>query len=565
MESSLRNEKIRDGIAEAFLEAVCQFCNHPTLQYKWPRYIPQKISNPFWKCLEDNIHELLKGRAILRGHRHGPLWPISQLKKIEADFKDESGNPLVADLDEEMYLASEYAQEDIAVLKSLGLGVLKFDDVIARFQHDLNQPSSKSRFKSPETDDYWHTQTAKLLLRPFKEKWSESSTVAVRRLNCIPLQNGEWTAIADGAVFFPYTDGILIPTDLGLRIVDGKSITNPTREKLFITLGVKFASIQDITALILGRYKKESSSIGFETSLKDLCFLYSTYAPGKTVNLRESTSLWVFNHRDHRSHDEEDLYFQSDEEYGFQELMGSVLEVAPHNSGRTGSFIHPEYCKQIEIFAEKPGGSHSAFKAWLQECIGILKHPRLVDPKDLTQLSPIFQYIIDSRPDKLLGTLKAHWSSYEAMISTSLASTISNVKVRTNISSTPLGKTFIPSESLTNKCAEFLDIQKFPFLELENEPDTEGWRFLSKFHVGVELSLDFWLQILYYCSKSDGPFRYEIYEVIQRELWVGTSYEDLISVRYELSCILPLTHSAIYSESLLGHALGILSGVIILY
>ena len=523
MESSLRNKFILDDIAEAFLDAVRQFCNHPTLQYKWPRYAPQKISNPFWLRHKDKIHELLKGCAILRGHSHGPLRPISQLKQIGANFEDESGNPLVADLDEEMYLASEYPQEDIAVLKSLGLGVLKFVDVMARFRHDLKQPSPRSRFKSPETNDDWHTKTAKLLLRPFEEKWSTSDTDLVRGLVCIPLQNGEWTAITDGAVFFPHTDGILIPTDLGLRIVDGKSITNPTRKKLFITLGVTSASIQDITALILGRYKKESSSIGFETSLKDLHFLYSTYAPGKTVTLRESTSLWIFNHRDHRIHDEEDLYFQSDEEYDFQELMGSVLEVAPYNSGMVGSFIHPEYCKRIELLPGKRGGSHPAFKVWLQECVGILKHPRLVDPKDPTQLSPIFRYIIDSRPDKLLGTLKAHWSSYEAMMSTSFASTISDAKVRTNIGPTPLKETFIPSESLTVRCAEFLDIQEFPFLELENEPDTEGWKFLSKFHVGIELSLDFWLEILYYCSLSDGPFRYEIYEVIQRELWVGTS------------------------------------------
>lgn len=219
---------------------------------------------------------------------------------------------------------------------------------------------------------------------------------------------GSGQAITDGTVFFPRTDGILIPTDLGLRIIDEKSITNPTRRKLFVTLGVKSASIQDVRALILALYKKESSSVDFETSLKDLHFLYLTYPPGTTVKLRESTSLWVFNHRDHRIHDEEDLYFQSDEEYGFQELMGSALEVAPYNSGMVGSFIHPEYCKRIKLLSVKRGGSDRGFKAWLREYVGILNHPRLVDPKDPTQLSPIFQYIIEARPEKLLGTLNEH-------------------------------------------------------------------------------------------------------------------------------------------------------------
>ena len=214
---SHRNKDILDGIAEAFLDAVCQFCNHPTLQYKWPRYIPGKISNTFWERLKDKIHELLKGRAVLRGHSHGPLQPISQLKQIGEDFTDEFGNALVPDLDEEMYLASEYQQQDTAALVSLGLGVLGFDSVMERFRHDLEQPSSGSGFKSPETNEDWHTRTAKLLLRPFEEKWKTKGPDWVRGLACIPLQNGKWTAITEGAVFFPHTDGIILPTYLGLR------------------------------------------------------------------------------------------------------------------------------------------------------------------------------------------------------------------------------------------------------------------------------------------------------------------------------------------------------------
>jgi hypothetical protein len=560
-----RNKEILDGIAEAFLDAVFQFCDHPTLQYRWPRYIPLKISSLFWARLKDKIHELLTGRAVLRGNSHGPLRPINQLKRIPDLFKDEFGNALVADLDEEMYLASEYQEEDVATLVSLGLRAVSFVDAVARFRHDLEQPSFSSRFKSPETNDDWHTRTANLLLAPFEKKTSATIIDAIRRLECIPLQNGKWIAITDGAVYFPHTDAIPIPTYLGLNIVDKKSITNPTRKKLFVTLGVKSASIQTIRALVLGRYSQGNSAIDFETSLNDLHFLYSTHSPGITINLRESTSLWVFNHRYRRIHDEEDLYFseedivdfeddeddlyvQSDEEYSFQELMGSVLEVAPYKSGIVGSFLHPEYCKQIENLPVKSGGSHLTFKAWLQESIGILNHPRLVDPTNLTQLSPIFRYIIEERPKKLLGTLKAHWASYTAVMSTGLASKISDAVVpNTKIGPKALKETFIPSETLTIKCGEFLDIQEFPFLMLEKEPKMEEWKFLSVFRVGVEDNLDFWLQILYYCKLSKGSVRYEIYEVIQRKIWdLGTLPEDINRVRYEPSFLL-LSH--IFSSS----------------
>jgi hypothetical protein len=178
--------------------------------------------------LEDKIQSLLKEHAVLRGRSHGPLRRISQLKKLGNDFEDKFGEALVADLDEEMYLASEYQREDRAPLETLGLAVMNFDAVISRFQKDLELPNS--RLKSTETDDDWHTRTAKLLLRPFEEKWSPKTMDMVRRLAIIPLQNDEWTAVTDGAIFFPHTDGMLIPGDLGLRIVDENSVTNSTRK-----------------------------------------------------------------------------------------------------------------------------------------------------------------------------------------------------------------------------------------------------------------------------------------------------------------------------------------------
>ncbi|KAF4634928.1 hypothetical protein G7Y89_g3181 [Cudoniella acicularis] len=193
-------------------------------------------------------------------------------------------------------------------------------------------------------------------------------------------------------------------------------------------------------------------------------------------------------------------------------LMGSVLEEAPYNSGLVGSFIHPKYFKFVP---PKRSESNPAFNAWLQECIGILRHPRLVDTKDPTQLSPVFRYIIKARPEKLLETLKAHWSSYAGVINADLASKISEVEVpNTNIGLAALNKTFISSEKLTARRGEFF----------------------SAFHVGIEDDLDFWLQILYYCKLSKGPFRYEIYEVIQWKVWVSSDSEDKLKV-----CKTPMT------------------------
>jgi hypothetical protein len=128
---------------------------------------------------------------------------------------------------------------------------------------------------------------------------------------------------------------------------------------------------------------------------------------------------------------------------------------------------------------------------------------------------------------------------------------ISDAEVpNTNIGSVKLKETFVPSETLTIKCGEFLDVHEFPFLILEKEPQIEGWKYLSAFDVGIEDSLDFWLEILYYCKLSKGPFRYEIYEVIQRKIWeLGTSTEGINRVRYELIVSFSLPTFAIHARS----------------
>jgi hypothetical protein len=68
------------------------------------------------------------------------------------------------------------------------------------------------------------------------------------------------------------------------------------------------------------------------------------------------------------------------------------------------------------------------WETWLEECLGILRHPRLVDPESSDRLSRLFRFIVDKRSHKLLGTLKAHWSSYTELINPRLATEISTAK-----------------------------------------------------------------------------------------------------------------------------------------
>ncbi|KAK7947853.1 uncharacterized protein PG986_008739 [Apiospora aurea] len=48
---SLRNLSLLDGVADAFIEAVLQFCRHDILRYQWMRYLPDKVQ----KTLDESL------------------------------------------------------------------------------------------------------------------------------------------------------------------------------------------------------------------------------------------------------------------------------------------------------------------------------------------------------------------------------------------------------------------------------------------------------------------------------------------------------------------------------
>ena len=64
---SPRNFAIRDGVAEAFRDAVVQFCQQPNdIRFQWIKYLPvATISDSFWVNLLPEIIANLKFAPIL--------------------------------------------------------------------------------------------------------------------------------------------------------------------------------------------------------------------------------------------------------------------------------------------------------------------------------------------------------------------------------------------------------------------------------------------------------------------------------------------------------------------
>jgi len=61
---------------------------------------------------------------------------------------------------------------------------------------------------------------------------------AIMLLPLVPLSKGTWVAPRNASIFFPTSGGIDIPTDLPLNLVDGDTLHNLSRARLFSKLGV---------------------------------------------------------------------------------------------------------------------------------------------------------------------------------------------------------------------------------------------------------------------------------------------------------------------------------------
>jgi hypothetical protein len=293
-----RNHAILDGIADAFRDAVLQFCEHPKLQYLWMRFLPRFSFDPFWGTILIKIKNALRSTPVLRPRNHGPLRLISQLRVLPNDFKIDGNSPeplLTDSSDDEIFLAPEYAEQDIAALKTLGLRSLTEQDVISVVKSDLN--ASSSRIRSVDRTDEWHSRLSKFLLTSFKGK----CIPYLMTMPVIPLSDGQWISASLCPVYFPESHGIPIPADLGLQLVDPKSIkgTGPWEKKLFIALGVKDAVPSHIRQSIIAQYEKPHafSNTSLQHSVAHLRYLYFTHENDPITQFHKITTQVTFkNH-----------------------------------------------------------------------------------------------------------------------------------------------------------------------------------------------------------------------------------------------------------------------------
>ena len=535
------NEAILDGVADTFQDAVLQFCKHPSLRFQWMGYLPSKntISEQFWAKLLPRIVTRLKNAPIMLSWSE-KYWKLPhQLKWLLPSCQDDDGEPLFEDLPNELYLSPGYKPCKYSDFDTLGIQNVTVDDLIERVRADLSKPNSK--MKSPTTKESWHSRSADMLLLPFKNKWTIQKEV--RGLPLIPLHDGSWVSGDVGSIFYPENAGVPVPTDIGVRLVDQEALNVTSRHSLFSELGVRDCKPPVVIRSIVGRYNRWNA-VDLTHSIEHLRYLYwhipeSQKSLDKSIYLKDQEGAPVYRTFVTLGRDDlivDDLYLESDEEYGAKRLLMQIKDgdkiLAPQFPAH---FLHVGYLKAVSPEARRYDLS---WTDWLQTFAEVQSIPRLASSRYPTKLSNVFLHIAKHRGDRLVGALAAHWPSYNTSMTDEIAQTLSKACVTCeNVGDRPLKQTYMPMPKLKKRCNE-LGIQGgIPFLELPHElrqEPPEKWDFLKRFSVGHKANLDFYIDILVYMARVGqifGENSRAIYVTVYEEIEKHSKVEDYARVR----------------------------------
>ena len=484
------------------------------------RYLPSdSISDEFWKNLRPKIISLLTETRCIRSWRESLHVP-GQLYYIGSKYRDKHGEPLFTDLTfDDKYLSRFYDKDDFLSLSPLGTVKMHLKILIQIIRVDLAHPNS--RMKDPVTEEDWHTRTARLLL--LLSKRTLHGTDMLKSLGFIPLQNNSWVSYntLPDRIYLPTTGKIPIPTDLGINLIQPAPALNVARKDLFLEIGVKNAPPTSIIALITRKYRA-TFKCTVTHSISHLRYLYwnlpkDTTSLDKNIYLINQDDLPVFRNTEQI----DNIYFEEENEYYGPRQLFQTLSTQ-HATQPVIHFLNAEYLGAVP---EEACHNNKSWKLWLEEFAGVKSYLQIQNPR-LDTISDEFKYILDHKPEKVVGLLKRYWLFYEKQLTSATISLIGQSKVpHEGDLEHLLEDTFLPLPRL-KKVVEELNIDNFLFLtlpEVLTETNGDEWLFLEQFGVTTSDDIHFYvaalagIEIDNYVSESSFIMSlFRIYESIER-------------------------------------------------
>jgi hypothetical protein len=237
---------------------------------------------------------------------------LGDFSGVVNDCNGRHGEPLFAELVEEIYPSPNCTLDSFRRLKTLGASTISLPSMIARAKADLGR--SNSKLKAIATDDDWHSRTAKLISMPFEKHDYRGTIEDVKSLELISLQGKRWVPARSSPIFQPNIGDAPIPMDLGPNLVQSNAVTSAARMKLFSHIGVVAAVPSNIISQISWRYTA-SSPFTMKGTISHLRYLYWNFPQNilvldKNIRLVDQNTDLVYRTGQFMKY----IYFEGEEE-----------------------------------------------------------------------------------------------------------------------------------------------------------------------------------------------------------------------------------------------------------
>ena len=215
-----------------------------------------------WKRLYQDIIGALRTMPVLETWEQRNFKSPSELKRLPAVFLCQ-GEPMFQDLQEEVYLASEYNFVDAGRLRDLDIQTLSWSHILTRLQADLTRGTS--RIRTRERNSPWYEAFAELMENGIKLK-NISKRLKTLALICLNKPN-QWTGAPGESkgglrrIYFPTTESIPIPNDIGLHLADDVASSNKKVKAFYEAMGVEVCPKEVVFAAFM--INRRSSGTGY--------------------------------------------------------------------------------------------------------------------------------------------------------------------------------------------------------------------------------------------------------------------------------------------------------------
>ena len=440
-----------------------------------------------WTLVRSNLEQT----SFLEPWSGNGLYKPSDLEKLSETFVAEDGSPILPDLEgAEIYLSPKYTEADFQILKRLGTTTLRMSKFVDRLEIDLRN-LGVSKWRTLKTNDDWRTRICKRLSRVFHKSFPNQQK-RLRTLALIPLRDGRWVSSASGTkIYFPKTDDVPVPVDLGLDLVCPMAAENVAWADLLSTLGVMNCPQDSVISSIYKYYNAPIlDNFKVVNAVAHIRYLYWCLP---TDHSSVASQVRLANQHGSLIEKDQYLYFPDEkDDYSPSQLFKQDDQLPGHPV----HYLHEDYLRAVDAEIVHHG---RRWMRWLEELVGVRRMPELCATGH-DGLSKEFEYIIDHRGNRLLGTLKRGWDSYGPQIDNVAEEWLqTRFVLLENGHSTSLQRTFLPLPKLKQIAAELRIADAYPFVTISELLRDEGrleWTFVKDLQVGIEDNLDFYLTAL---------------------------------------------------------------------